>query len=150
MNSRKLGNTGLLSSEASLGTAEIGIDYGFKGSSNYSRPTVQNSIRLIQSSINQGVNWLDTARAYGNSEEIIGQYLNEHIDKTWFIITKVSGAKDKIYDQLYQSIDKLGINTASNNVTFEVHPIENLVNYHFKYSCIPSVKCENASILKTS
>jgi len=95
MNSRKLGKTGLLASEASLGTAEIGIDYGFKGSSNYSRPTVQNSIRLIQSSINQGVNWLDTARAYGNSEEIIGQALRDVSPKP-YIASKVIFSPEEI------------------------------------------------------
>ena len=95
MHSRKLGKTGLLASEASLGTAEIGIDYGFKGSSNYSRPTVQNSIRLIQSSINQGVNWLDTARAYGNSEEIIGQALRDVSPKP-YIASKVIFSPEEI------------------------------------------------------
>ena len=75
MKLRKLGNTGLMASEVSLGTAEIGLDYGFKGSPQYARPSVQDSIRLIHGAVNRGINWLDTARVYGNSEEVIGQAL---------------------------------------------------------------------------
>ena len=77
MRLRKLGNTGLTASEVSLGTAEIGLDYGFKGSPQYSRPAIRDSIRLIHRCVDRGINWLDTARAYGDSEEIIGQALKD-------------------------------------------------------------------------
>ena len=77
MRLRKLGNTGLTASEVSLGTAEIGLDYGFKGSPQYSRPSVQDSIRLIHRAVDRGINWLDTARAYGNCEDVIGQALKD-------------------------------------------------------------------------
>ena len=49
MKFRKLGNTGLLASEVSLGTAEIGFDYGFKGSPHYSRPSLQDSSEIRHS-----------------------------------------------------------------------------------------------------
>ena len=77
MRLRKLGNTGLTASEVSLGTAEIGLDYGFKGSPQYARPSVQDSIRLIHRAVDRGINWLDTARAYGNCEDVIGQALKD-------------------------------------------------------------------------
>ena len=77
MRLRKLGNTGFTASEVSLGTAEIGLDYGFKGSPQYSRPAIQDSIRLIRRAADRGINWLDTARAYGNSEEVIGRALKD-------------------------------------------------------------------------
>ncbi len=77
MRLRKLGNTGLTASEVSLGTAEIGLDYGFKGSPQYSRPSLQDSIRLIHRAVDRGINWLDTARAYGDSEEVIGRALKD-------------------------------------------------------------------------
>ena len=77
MRLRKLGNSGLTASEVSLGTAEIGLDYGFKGSPQYSRPAVRDSIRLIHRCVDRGINWLDTARAYGDSEEVIGRALKD-------------------------------------------------------------------------
>ena len=77
MRLRKLGNSGLTASEVSLGTAEIGLDYGFKGSPQYRRPSRQDSIRLIQRAVDRGINWLDTARAYGDSEEVIGLALKD-------------------------------------------------------------------------
>ena len=75
MRYRPLGDTGLKVSEVSLGTAEIGLDYGFKGSSQYARPDESESIRLIHAALDQGINLLDTARVYGNSEEVIGKAL---------------------------------------------------------------------------
>src|SRR5258706_11917662 len=75
MRYRLLGGTGLRISEISLGTVEIGLDYGFKGSQHYARPDTQESIRLIHAALDKGINLLDTARTYGNSEEIIGQAL---------------------------------------------------------------------------
>lgn len=76
MRYRPLGNTGLRVSEISLGTAEIGLDYGFKGRRHYAKPDVKESIRLIHTALDRGINLLDTARAYGNSEEVIGRALD--------------------------------------------------------------------------
>jgi aryl-alcohol dehydrogenase-like predicted oxidoreductase len=75
MRYRPLGNTGVQVSEIALGTAEIGLDYGFKGSRHYQRPATKESIRLIHTAIDRGINLIDTARLYGNSEEVIGQAL---------------------------------------------------------------------------
>jgi aryl-alcohol dehydrogenase-like predicted oxidoreductase len=88
MRYRPLGNTGLKVSEISLGTAEIGLDYGFKGSTHYARPDMQESIRLIHTALDQGINIIDTARSYGTSEEIIGQALAE-LTFTPHIVSKV-------------------------------------------------------------
>jgi 1-deoxyxylulose-5-phosphate synthase len=88
MNLRPLGNTGLQVSEISLGTAEIGLDYGFKGAAGYRRPDIKDSIRLIHKALDLGVNLIDTARAYGNSEEVIGQALRETSKKP-LVVSKV-------------------------------------------------------------
>ena len=113
MKLRKLGDTGLLASEVSLGTAEIGFDYGFKGSSHYSRPSLQDSIRLIHRALDLGINWVDTARAYGNSEEIIGQALQGTSLKP-HIATKVrldsevlkSGDATSLRKEIFHSIEE--------------------------------------------
>src|SRR5262245_28160236 len=75
MRYRFLGDTGLQVSEVSVGTAEIGVDYGRIGRSQYARPDESESIRLIHAALDQGINLLYTARAYGNSEEVIGRAL---------------------------------------------------------------------------
>jgi aryl-alcohol dehydrogenase-like predicted oxidoreductase len=72
---RTLGNTGLTVSEVALGTVELGLDYGFKESDHYHRPAPDESIRLIHRAIDLGINLIDTARAYGDSEYLVGRTL---------------------------------------------------------------------------
>jgi len=93
MRYRSLGDTGLKVSEISLGTAEIGLDYGFKGTADYGKPDAKTSIRLLHSALDHGINLIDTARAYGNSEEVIGQAF-EGMTSPPYIASKVFLSKD--------------------------------------------------------
>jgi 1-deoxyxylulose-5-phosphate synthase len=70
-----LGNTGLGVSRLSLGTVELGIDYGFRSSAHYKKPDAADAIRLVHRALDLGINLIDTARAYGESEEILGRAL---------------------------------------------------------------------------
>jgi aryl-alcohol dehydrogenase-like predicted oxidoreductase len=90
---RPLGNTGLQVSEISLGTAEIGLDYGFKGNPNYPKPDLLDSVRLIHAALDHGINLLDTAPVYGHSEEIIGRALRG-VNSPPYITSKVMLCKD--------------------------------------------------------
>jgi aryl-alcohol dehydrogenase-like predicted oxidoreductase len=77
MRFRDLGDTGLIVSEITLGTVEIGLEYGFKGSAHYQKPNRSEALRLIRTALDSGINFIDTARAYGESESIIGQALQD-------------------------------------------------------------------------
>jgi aryl-alcohol dehydrogenase-like predicted oxidoreductase len=77
MKYRRLGRTDLRVSEISLGTVEIGKDYGIPVDGEKLRPTETEAARLLNSALDRGVNFIDTARAYGESEAIIGRALNE-------------------------------------------------------------------------
>lgn len=68
-----LGRTGLRVSAISLGTVELGTDYGLPGHDQ--RPAASDAERLIHHALDSGINHLDTARAYGDSEAIIGNAL---------------------------------------------------------------------------
>ena len=111
MRYRSVGDTGLKVSEISLGTAEIGLDYGFKGNAHYGKPDVKESIRLLHAALDRGINLIDTARAYGPSEEIIGQAF-EGISSPPYIASKVSLSKDAskkelpaLRDEIFGSIE---------------------------------------------
>ena len=111
MRYRPLGDTGLKVSEISLGTAEIGLDYGFKGNAQYGKPDVKESIRLLHAALDHGINLIDTARVYGNSEEIIGQAL-EGMTSPPYIASKVFVSKDPsekdlpaLRDEIFSSIE---------------------------------------------
>lgn len=73
---KELGSTGLKVSRIALGTVELGLDYGFRGSRCYTRPEPEDSIRILHRAIDLGINLIDTARTYGTSEELIGKALH--------------------------------------------------------------------------
>ncbi len=75
MRYRTLGRTGLSVSNLGLGTVELGLDYGIATPGESGRPDEQAAIRLVHAALAAGVNFIDTARAYGESERLLGQAL---------------------------------------------------------------------------
>ncbi|MBX3014524.1 MAG: aldo/keto reductase [Caldilineaceae bacterium] len=75
MNYRTLGRTGLQVAPLALGTVELGMDYGINAPGHYGRPQVETAIQIVHTAIDAGINLLDTARGYGESEAILGQAL---------------------------------------------------------------------------
>ncbi len=79
MRYRKLGKTDLQLSELSLGTVALGMPYGIGADSNGSKgvepPVDSEAFELVYHAIDRGINFLDTARAYGRSEEVLGAAL---------------------------------------------------------------------------
>lgn len=63
-------------STLTLGTVQLGIPYGVANATG--QPTVTESHRLLQYALDQGIRSLDTARAYGKAEEVIGSFENSH------------------------------------------------------------------------
>ncbi len=76
MKLRRLGRTGLNVSEIGLGTVELGIEYGIAAEGGLRKPTRAEAAHLLNQALDSGINFIDTARAYGDSEEIIGWALN--------------------------------------------------------------------------
>ena len=77
MRYRTLGRTRLCVSEVSLGTVELGMEYGLKEDDESSVPAETVARNLLNRAIDSGVNFIDTAAQYGNSEEIIGRALKD-------------------------------------------------------------------------
>jgi aryl-alcohol dehydrogenase-like predicted oxidoreductase len=84
---RPLGNTGLTVSALGLGTVKIGRDKGVKYPGAFTIPDDRAVIELIAQSRDLGLNLIDTAPAYGRSEERLGQLLQDR--QHWVIVTKV-------------------------------------------------------------
>lgn len=81
MHYRRLGGTDLQVSEIALGTVEIGTEYGISVEDRPNRPTEAEAINLLHRALDLGINFIDTARAYGTSEEIIGKALRAHQER---------------------------------------------------------------------
>ncbi len=75
MKYRSLGRTRLRVSEVSLGTVELGMEYGLKAGGEPGVPAETDARDLLNRALDSGVNFIDTAALYGNSEEIIGRAL---------------------------------------------------------------------------
>ena len=89
MNYRRLGRTNLQVSEISLGTVELGMDYGIPVQGEQRRPSEADAARLLNCALDLGVNLIDTAQAYGESEAIIGRALKSRRDE-YILATKIS------------------------------------------------------------
>ena len=72
---RTLGRTGLSVSPIALGTVELGMDYGIPVPGQYGRPSSSAAERLVGAALDGGINFIDTAQAYGNSEAVLGRAL---------------------------------------------------------------------------
>lgn len=73
MKKRFLGNTGIEISEIAFGSVEIGMPYGIRVDSAKDMLPEYAAIGLLNTALDRGINFFDTARMYGVSEEIIGK-----------------------------------------------------------------------------
>jgi aryl-alcohol dehydrogenase-like predicted oxidoreductase len=72
MNKRILGNSGLVVSE---------LGFGCMGLSFANAPSKEKSVKLLCSAFEQGITFFDTAQAYGDNEELLGEALASHRKK---------------------------------------------------------------------
>lgn len=84
---RRLGSTGIDVSCIGLGTVKIGRNEGVKYPAGFELPDDTQVRNLLSLSRELGVNLLDTAPAYGTSEERLGQLLSDR--QQWIICSKV-------------------------------------------------------------
>jgi aryl-alcohol dehydrogenase-like predicted oxidoreductase len=85
---KKLGSTEIEMSTLGLGTVKFGRNSDLKYTENFNLPEKKELVALLQCAKDAGVNLLDTAPAYGVSEERLGELL--HKDRhSWIISTKV-------------------------------------------------------------
>lgn len=85
---RALGDTGLRLSPLGLGTVKIGRNQGVKYPSGFELPDDAAVRDLLAQAQDLGINLLDTAPAYGTSEERLGPLLKGQRDN-WIICSKV-------------------------------------------------------------
>ena len=87
MELRALGSTGINVSVLGLGTVKLGRDQEVKYPRGFKIPDDAAMRDLLALTRDLGINFIDTAPAYGNSEERLGQLMDNPND--WVIMTKV-------------------------------------------------------------
>ena len=85
---RPLGNSGLELGILGLGTVKLGRNQGVKYPRQFVIPDDRTAGELLSLAADLGINLLDTAPAYGNSEERLGALLRGQRQR-WLICTKV-------------------------------------------------------------
>ena len=105
-------------SQITLGTVQLGMNYGIANEGG--QPDTEKSFDMLSCALENGINSLDTARVYGNSEDVIGQFFKEKaVTDLPFITSKLkvglpadAPSKDveaKMYESVETSLSTLGI-----------------------------------------
>jgi aryl-alcohol dehydrogenase-like predicted oxidoreductase len=102
MDKRSLGNTGLMVSRLGMGLSEIGSLSPITDKTRASK--------VLNTALDQGINFLDTAACYGNSEELVGQSISTRRDE-FYLATKAGHAVEDdgqpwTFDTVRESIDR--------------------------------------------
>ncbi|MDO5978854.1 aldo/keto reductase [Flavivirga spongiicola] len=85
------------SSKLILGTVQFGLDYGINN--NKGKPSESIIKEILDIAYEKGIQYLDTAEAYGNSQERIGTYHRKSLNK-FNIITKFSSSVKELSDDI--------------------------------------------------
>lgn len=98
-----------------LGTVQFGLEYGINNTSG--KPPKEKSLEMLNFAYEQGIRIFDTAYAYGDAEEILGEFLHGDRPKEEVrIITKLKPnilveSEGRVYDiiaaNLQESLDRL-------------------------------------------
>lgn len=91
-----------------LGTVQFGLDYGINNLNG--KPDRKKSLQILDVAYKNGIRIFDTAYAYGDAEEILGEFMQNHnFDKEIKIITKlkpniISKNKGDVYDIIVENL----------------------------------------------
>ena len=122
-------------SKITLGTAQLGLDYGV--ANEIGKLSFKKALKLLKYAWKKGINSFDTAPGYGNSEQILGSFISKEIKKEINKITIISKLpKIKARDNL-----------SFNNIYNEIKEQINLSREKLKIDKIPIYLLHNAGDL---
>lgn len=100
-----------------LGTVQFGMKYGINN--RQGQPSMNDSVEMIKYAVDNGIKYIDTARAYGDAELVIGEYNKIYgVPKDIKIISKLrpnvieADTKDVnslIRDEFESSLKRMGV-----------------------------------------
>lgn len=96
---RRLGKTGAEVSILGLGTATMGENPS----------TVEECASVFSEAIDRGINYIDTARIYGNAEEALGKILRTARDKVFLVTKCMTDTAEDAQKSFEESLRLLGV-----------------------------------------
>jgi aryl-alcohol dehydrogenase-like predicted oxidoreductase len=110
-----------------LGTVQFGLDYGINN--NTGKPNHYEVKSIFDYAYNNNINFLDTAEAYGNSHEIIGNYHKNSSNK-FEVTTKYCSARLDLPENISERINHhLKILNINNLYCYMFHNYDDFKNY---------------------
>ncbi|MCL0044494.1 aldo/keto reductase [Dehalococcoidia bacterium] len=107
---RRLGKTNLMVTELGLGAMDT--------------PQSSEGEKTIQKALDLGVNFIDTAREYANSEHLIGEVIKKRGGKDFFLGTKsFNRTRDGIQYEVDRSLKILGVDTID---LYQLHDVSSM------------------------
>ena len=120
-----------MNSKLILGTVQFGLDYGVNNTTG--KPSKENIKSILDSAYNSGIQLLDTAEAYGDSQNKIGEYHNNSTNK-FNVITKfssnVEGFSLNIIERVYNNLKILDVDKL---YCYMFHSFDDFNKYFEKY-----------------
>lgn len=98
-----------------LGTVQFGLDYGINNA--LGQTAEEEAFKILDFAYQNGINRLDTAANYGNSEAILGKYFKSNPTKKFEVITKFNLLNKTCEESLILSLSKLHIKSI-NSIMF--------------------------------
>ncbi len=90
-----------------LGSAQFGLNYGINNKNG--KIKIPEVFKILDYAISHGIKEIDTATAYGNAQQVIGEYLRKRKQRLK-IITKCSGTNaSEIENEVNTSLSNLGM-----------------------------------------
>lgn len=96
---------GMKLSRFQLGTVQLGMTYGL--GEDKEKPSLEKAMGILDAAMEQGINILDTANNYGDSERVIGKWMEKRQKEgkdTPLVITKIGPFKHGSYDALRDDV----------------------------------------------
>lgn len=88
-------------SKLTLGTAQLGQKYGIANT--IGKPSERTAVAILSTALDNGINCIDTAPVYGDSEKIIGKYFSYH-PRRCTVITKLPSLNIKEWSKIEYEI----------------------------------------------
>lgn len=129
---------GLKVSRISLGTVQLGLDYGINNS--VGKPQRKDAYNILDCAVKNGVNVFDTAAAYGDAEKVIGEWKRQTDMQCPIIVTKVSGLDHSSYGALIGSMRE---KTEESKKRLGLSQIPILMLHHYE-----DFECDEENVMK--
>ena len=118
-----------------LGTVQFGLNYGINNIGG--KISKLDASKILNYSSQNEISFLDTAASYGDSENVIGEYLKENSDHKFRIISKLLLKNQTFEESIQTSLQKLQIKKIDTILfhSYDDYKInkENLSDYKMKY-----------------